>query len=73
MDLQKHIGHLPIWGVPLSVSYYFAFHTVHGVLKGRILKWFPIPLSSGPHTVRPLHHDPSILRGPTWRGLVLLS
>ena len=24
-------------------------HTVHGVLKGRILKWFAIPFSSGPH------------------------
>ena len=25
------------------------FHTVHGVLKARILKWFAIPFSSGPH------------------------
>ena len=33
------------------------FHTVHGVLKARILKWFAIPFSSGPHSVRPLHHD----------------
>ena len=24
------------------------FHTVHGVLKARILKWFAIPFSSGP-------------------------
>ena len=24
-DLQEHIGHLPTWGVPLSVSYHFAF------------------------------------------------
>ena len=23
------------------------FHTVHGVLKGRILKWLAIPFSSG--------------------------
>ena len=29
-------------------------HTVHGVLKARILKWFTIPFSSGPHSVRPL-------------------
>ena len=28
------------------------FSTVHGVLKARILKWFAIPFSSGPHTVR---------------------
>ena len=27
------------------------FHTVHGVLKARILKWFAIPFSSGPHSV----------------------
>ena len=33
-------------------------HTVHGVLKARILKWFAIPFSSGPHFVRTvLHHD----------------
>ena len=32
-------------------------HMVHGVLKARILKWFAIPFSSGPHSVRPLHHD----------------
>ena len=41
------------------------FHTVHGVLKARILKRFAIPFSSGPHSVRPLHHDPPILGGPT--------
>ena len=41
------------------------FPTVHGVLKARILKWFSIPFSSGPHSVRPLHHDLSILCGPT--------
>ena len=33
------------------------FHIVHGVLKERILKWFAIPFSSGPYSVRPLHHD----------------
>ena len=49
------------------------FHTVHGVLKARILKWFAIPFSSGPHSVRPLHHDLSLLGGPTWNGLVSLS
>ena len=35
-------------------------HTVHGFLKARILKWFAIPFSSGPHSVRPLHHDPHL-------------
>ena len=28
------------------------FLTVHGVLKARILKWFAISFSSGPHSVR---------------------
>ena len=28
------------------------FHTVHVVLKTRILKWFPIPFPSGPHFVQ---------------------
>ena len=46
---------------------------IHGVLKARILKWFAIPFSSGPHCVRPLRHDPPILGGPTGHGLVSLS
>ena len=49
------------------------FHTVHGVLKARILKWFAIPFSSGPHSVRRLHHDPSVLGGPKRHGLISLS
>ena len=49
------------------------FHTVHGVLKARILKWFAIPFSSGPHSVRPLHRDSSLMGGPTRHGLVSLS
>ena len=44
------------------------FHAVHGVLKARILKWFSIPFSSESHIVRALHHDPSVLGGPTPRG-----
>ena len=47
---------------------FLPFHTVHGVLKARIVKWFAIPFSSGPHVVRTLHHDPSILGGPEWHG-----
>ena len=34
---------------------FLPFHTVHGVLKARILKWLAITFSSGPHSVRPLH------------------
>jgi len=47
---------------------FLPFHTVHGVLKARILKCFVIPFSSGPHFIRTLHHDPSILGGPTRHG-----
>ena len=45
--------------------FFLLFHTVHGVLKARLLKWFTIPFSSRPHFVRTLHHDPSVLGGPT--------
>jgi len=44
---------------------FLTFYTVHGILKARILKWFAIPFSSGPCFVRTLHHDLSILDGPT--------
>ena len=48
---------------------FLPFHTVLGVLKARILKWFSISFSSGPCFVRTLHHDPSVLGGPTRHGL----
>ena len=38
-----------------------SFHTVHGVLKATILKWFAISFSSGPRFVRTLHYDLSVL------------
>ena len=40
---------------------FLPFHTVYGILKTRILKWFANPFSSGPYFVRTLHHDLSIL------------
>ena len=46
---------------------------VPGNLQARTLEWVAISFSSGPHSVRPLHHDPSILGGPTWHGSVSLS
>ena len=70
--LQELIGHLPTGGVHLAVSYLFAFYAVHGVLKARILKWFAILFSSRPYFVRTLHHDMSILGGPTWHGSYFL-
>ena len=42
---------------------FLSFHTVHGVLKARILKWSAIPFTSGPCFIRTLHHDPSVLGG----------
>ena len=47
---------------------FLLFHIVHGLLKARILKWFAIPFSSRAGFVRTLHHDPSILGGPTQHG-----
>ena len=52
---------------------FLPFHAICGVLKTRILKWFAIPFSIGPQSVRPLYHDLSVLGGPTWHGLVPLS
>ena len=36
--------------------------------SARMLKWFAIPFSNGPHFVRTLHHDQSVLDGPTQHG-----
>ena len=47
---------------------FLSFHTIHGVLAARILEWFAIPCSSGPHFFRTRHYDPSVLGGPTWHG-----
>ena len=46
---------------------YPIFLPLHGVLKARILKCFAIPFSSG-SCLSELHHDPSVLGGPTWHG-----
>ena len=48
--------------------FFLPFYTVHGVLKEKIQKWFAFPFSSGPHFVRTLHHDLSVLGGPTWHS-----
>ena len=56
------------WEFIFRCPIFLPFHTVHGVLKARILKWFAIPFSSGPCFVRTLHYDPSVLVGPIWYG-----
>ena len=66
-DLQYILGtYQP--GEFFQCPIFLPFHTVHGVLKARRLKWFAIPFSSGPHFVRTLHHDSSVLGGPRWHG-----
>ena len=62
--LQQYIGHLPSWGVHLSVSYLFPFAYCSWVLKARILKWFAIPFSSGPHFAILWKYNQVLL----WRG-----
>ena len=57
----------------LSMSYLFHFHNVHGVLKARILTWFAIPFSSGPCSVRPLHHDLPVLAHTAWLSFIELD
>ena len=44
------------------------FHTIHGVLKTLMLKWFAILLTSGLHFVRNLYHGPSFLGSCTHHG-----
>ena len=47
---------------------FLPFHTGHGVLQARILEYVAISSSSGPHFVRTLHYDLSILGGPARQG-----
>ena len=48
----------------LGMALSMIFHTVHGVLKARILKWFAIPFSSGPRFVRNV-----TMTHPSWVAL----
>ena len=64
---QQH-GHLPTWGCIFQCHICLPFHTVHGVQKARILKWFAIPFSNGPCFIKTLHRDASILGGFTGHG-----
>ena len=45
------------WLLIFQCHIFLPFNSVHGVLKARILMSFAIPFSSGPLSVRPLHHD----------------
>ena len=66
--IALHCSPVAFWtpsdlGGSSSSIYLFAFHTVHAVLEGWILKWVAISSSSGPRFVRNLHY---ILDGPAW-------
>ena len=37
--------------------YFAEVHTVHGILKARILEWFAVPFASGPCFVRTFHQS----------------
>ena len=52
-------------GSSFSVICFLPFCIVHGFLKARLLKWFSIPFSSEPCFVKILHHELSVLHGPT--------
>ena len=55
-------------GFIFHCAIFLPFLTVHGVLKGRILKWFVIPFFSGLHFFRTLQRDPPFFIGPTQHG-----
>ena len=52
---------------------FLPFHSVHGILKARILKWFAIPFSGGPHSVRNLHQSPILLGWPNTAWVIASS
>ena len=62
------LGTYDLGSSSFSVLSFLPFHPVHGLLKARIMKWFAIPFSSGPHFVITLHHDLSVLGGSTQHG-----
>ena len=75
LELFLHWSPVAYWALTnlgcssFSLLSFLPFHTVHGVLKARILKWFASPFSHGPHSLRPLHHDLlSVLGGPIFPG-----
>ena len=65
------IGHLPTWGVHLSVSYLFAFSYCSWGSQGRNTEVVCHSLLQWTDSVRTLHHDPSIVDGPTWTWLIV--
>ena len=62
------------WGVPLLVSYHIAFSYCSWGSQGKNTEVLAIPFSSGPLSVRPLHHDLPVLGSPqAWLGFIDLD
>ena len=71
LELFLHSSPVAYWnistcGLTFQCHIFLSFHTIHGVLKARTLKWLAIPFSCGPCFLRTLHYDPSILSGLAW-------
>ena len=56
-----------------SILSFCLFLLFMGFSRQEYWSGFAFPFSSGPRFVRTLHHDPSVLGGPTRHGLVSLS
>ena len=69
-SLQKHIRHLLTSWAHLSLSYVFSFHTIHGVLKARMLTWLAI-LFSRDCVLSELHPWPICFRWPYTAWLIV--
>ena len=75
LQLVLHWSPIAYWalltqGIHLSMFYLFAFSYCSWGSQGKNTeaKWLATPFSSGPRFVRTLHHDPSVLGGPTRHG-----
>ena len=73
---QYHIGYIPTWVAHLLVSgiiHFLPFHSVHGILQARMLKWVDISFPNRPRFVRILHYDLSVFGGPAQHASQLIE
>ena len=71
--LQQHIGYLMTWGVHLSVSYLFAFSYCSQCSQGKNIEVVCHSLLQRTMFCQNLHHDASILGGPTRLGFSFIE
>ena len=72
-DLQWPIGHLPTWGVPLLVSYHFAFSYCSWDSQGKTSELVWHSLLQWPHSLIALLHDQSSWVAPHSMALFHLT